>query len=719
MAETTLQRCLALCKLASEGQAGALGELQAALETLQVPAAPSLQAQTRVFEQLREPIITMDLAGYITGWNPASQTLFGYTAQEAIGQHVLFLYADDEDDDSPSAMPELFLEDGQGFFEVQRRKKSGEVFWAGMSMSTLRGDDGEPLGLVAHLSEIADRRSTDELLRLQAGVIENSDQGILIIDLHERIVFVNAAFTGITGYTAEEALGQSPDLLRSGVHNADFRAQVRTALTGGAPWHGEIIGRRKNGEHFPQSVSISVVRDETGKTSHAFSIFSDISVLRATEERMRQLANYDLLTGLPNRTHLSQLVTQAITESRRSNSYGALMVVDLNRFTDINDTLGYEIGNQLLREVAQRFRHSLRDMDVLARFDGAEFAAALFDIQKREHCAIVAEKLLAALTTPFVIEGNELHVGASIGISTYPEDGMDVTSLTQFADVAMKRIQRTGESGYLFYSPDMNQRAKAQLRLEGELRAASSKNELLLYYQPKISLRSGKIVGAEALIRWKHADKGMIPPIHFIPLAEETGLILEIGAWALEQACRQLRAWLDAGVKIPPIAVNLSARQFEPRLPAMIGALLDRYAIDPRLIHLEITESVLVKGADEVIPIMNKLVAMGLALSLDDFGTGYSSLAYLKKFPITTLKIDRSFVIGIPGDGNDCAIARAIVTMGKQMRQEIVAEGIETDDQMRFLRELGCDQLQGYLFSPPVTADAFFEMVKQDRRLEP
>lgn len=718
MAEAALRRCLDLCQQALDGQPQALPDLMAALQTLAAHTPAGLPLHARILQQLREPTIVMDVSGYITGWNAAAQTLFGYTAAEAVGQHVLVLYADDdEDDNNPLALPDTFLEDGHAFFEVKRRKKSGEVFWAGMSLSTIRGDDGEALGFVAHLSEVTDRHCADELLRLQACVIENSDQGILITDARERIVFVNAAFTRITGYSATEALGHTPDLLRSGVHTADFRAQVFEALQGGSPWQGEIVGKRKSGELFPQSVSISVVRNAAGVATHAFSIFSDISVLRASEERMRQLVNYDALTGLPNRTLLTQLVTQAIVESRRSNGYGAVMVIDLYRFTHINDTLGHDVGDELLRQVAQRLRATLREGDLLARFGGDEFVAALLDIQKREHCALVSEKLLQGLKSPFHVAGHELHVSASIGIAIFPEDAMELTALCQYADVAMKRVQKSGETGFLFYSPEMNQRAKEQLRLENELRSAAPRGELLLYYQPKVSLRSGKIVGSEALIRWKHPQRGMVPPVQFIPVAEETGLILEIGAWALDEACRQVRAWQDQGIRVPPVAVNLSARQFDAQLPAQIGAILDRHGVEPRLIRLEITESVLVRGIEVVKPIMNKLVAMGLALALDDFGTGYSSLSYLKKFPITTLKIDRSFVIGIPQDADDCAIAQAIVTMGQQMRQEIVAEGVETEAQMRFLRDLGCDQLQGYLFSPPVTAADFCAMVCEDRRL--
>ena len=719
MPDQKLLHCIELCQQlkASDGEVfhALLGELESTLNHYANTSAMQ-RKQGRIIEQLRDPIITMDLTGYVTGWNQASQELFGYTPEEAIGQHILFLYADEEDVGA-EALPELFLDGGSSFFEVRRRKKSGEVFWAGMSLSAIHDDDGEMVSLVAHLSEITQQRTTQEQLRLQTRVIENSDHGIMITDDSERIVFVNAAFARITGYTAQEAIGQTPDLLRSGVHSVDFRSEVRAAMKGASPWHGEIVGRRKNGELFPQSVSIGVVRNESGEVSNAFSTFADISVLRATEERMHHLANHDELTGLPNRTLLNRLLVQAVTAAKRQGSHGALLVIDLFRFTSINDALGHEVGDRLLCEVGRRFRGTLRDEDVLARVGGDEFVVALLNISRREHAAFVAQKLLQSLAEPITIDGHKLHIDASIGISVYPEDGLETKDLLRYADVAMKKVQKSGETGYLFYSAEMDERAREYLRLEGELRQALKADNLQLYYQPKVSLRSGRIVGAEALLRWRHPSEGMISPAVFVPIAEETGLILSIGEWVLGEACRQMREWLDAGIQVPPVAINISARQFDVRLPAKIQAVLEMHRLEPGQLKLEITESLLVRGAETVIPVMNALVAMGLGLSLDDFGTGYSSLAYLKRFPISTLKIDRAFVIGIPDDENDCAIARAIITMGSQLRQEIVAEGVESEAQLAFLRSLGCDQLQGYLFSPPVPAGDFASMVREDRRL--
>jgi diguanylate cyclase (GGDEF)-like protein/PAS domain S-box-containing protein len=705
---------LALVRAARAQEGGPQQQTLARLEALLLQAgAPAAQAGANVGVD-DEPALVLDLHGYLTGWNAGAAAMFGYSAQEALGQHVLFLYTDDDD---AANVVELFPEQGGGLVEARRRKKNGEVIWVRLALSLRQDAAGEAAGMVVHLSPVAEQLSDIDKIHLHARIIEDSDQGVLITDAHERIVSINGAFTRITGYLPAEAIGQTPDLLRSGIHDAEFRTRVRAAMAGQAPWRGEIVGKRKNGELFPQSVTISVVRDDAGAITHTFSLFSDISVHKDAEARMQRMANYDALTGLPNRTLLHHLVTQILIEARRATTHGALLVVEVNRIGAISDTLGHDVASELIGEIGRQFRAVLREQDILARIDGSKFAVALPHIEKREHAAIVAQKLLTTLAATITIGENALQVGATIGIAVYPEDSMDPTQLLRCADVAMAKAGQAGDDGFLFYRDEMDQRAKEHLRMETELRDALINHHLQLHYQPKVSLRSGRIVGAEALIRWKHPERGMISPGVFIPLAEETGLILDIGHWVIEEACRQVRAWADAGLAMPPVAVNLSARQFDAGLPRRVAEALARHGVRPEQIMLEITESLLVRGADNVIAIMNELVAMGLALALDDFGTGYSSLAYLKKFPISTLKIDRSFVIGLPHEENDCAIARAIVTMAQQLRQEIVAEGVETVAQMAFLRDLGCDQLQGYLFSPAVGATEFARMQRDGERL--
>ena len=746
MDEPLLKRCLALCQQSTElqgsDQSAVLNELKNLLVCLNSqPESSSPEAQAKrldaviqiakqdpglgwhggalaIMEQEHwkfEPIIAMDNAGYVTGWNRGAQILFGYSPSEAIGQHILFLYTEENPGDNH--INELFLDHGSPLIEVKRRKKSGEIFRAKLSLSKLTDNEGNPLGLVAHFTHVTDNLSPIERQRLHASIIEDSDEGILIVDRQANIVSVNSAFCLITGYAPGEVIGKTCDLLFSGVHGHNLGEMLCAALAEGSGWHGEIVGKRKNGELFPQSVSIGIVRNESELVSHAFAIFADISILRATEDRMRKLVNYDILTGLPNRSLFNQLLEQVLAGSRRDNKFAALLLVDLSRFTTVNDTLGHEVGDELLRQVAQRLKSALRDQDIIARQSGDLFAIGLAQLHKREHGGLVAEKLLERLDARFLIDAHALHIGAAIGISIFPDDGDDVMSLYRNAEFALKAAQRTPHTCHLFYSPEMNERAKEHWQLEGDLREALSTGGLLLYYQPKASLRTGSLVGAEALLRWHHPTRGIVSPAQFIPLAEETSLIVELGNWILDEACRQIRSWLDAGVNIVPIAVNLSPRQFVTELPERLQAITERHGVPSELLRLEITESLLMHGPEKAITIMNKLVAQGFGLALDDFGTGYSSLAYLKKFPITTLKIDRSFVLGVPHDENDCAIAQAIVTMGKQLRHEIVAEGVETPEQMRFLRDLGCDQLQGYLYSQPLPAADLIRLLVDDRRL--
>ncbi|MBI1906284.1 MAG: EAL domain-containing protein [Rhodocyclales bacterium] len=707
----SLTHCLALAQQAMEQDGDALSrtltELQCALLALdgERDARGNAAHNPHPLSQASatEPVITMDLTGYVTGWNHSAEQLFGYTQVEALGRHILFLQAED---DTTTVLPQLSPGQGPTYMKVRRRRKNGEVFWTGISLSLICDDQGHPVAIAGHLSEIPEGLSSHDKMRLHARIIEETDQCIMITDAEDIIVSVNAAFTRVTGYSAAEAIGRTPDLLRSGAHDESFRRLVRAAMHGAGPWHGEIIGQRKDGTLFPQSVTIDAVRDDAGNVTHAFSMFTDISGDKQAAEQIERLVNYDNLTGLPNGRLLNQLVGQAIATSARHQGYGGLIVVDLNRFTAINEGLGHGVGDAVLCEVAKRFRSVLRDADVLSRTGSDEFVVALFDIQKREHCGTVAEKLLATLRLPFEVDANDIYVSACAGIAVYPEDALNAPTLLRLADVTMKRCRQQGECNYLFYSPEMNERAKEHIKLESDLRRALNANgadlpQLALHYQPKVSLRNGRIVGAEALLRWAHPEHGPISPVRFIPLAEETGLILELGAWVLEEACRQISHWKTAGLTPPPIAVNLSARQFDRDLPLRMQQVLEHHGVGADELKLEITESLLMGGTD-VMLVMNELVAMGFALALDDFGTGFSSLSYLRRYPISTLKIDRSFVVGVPHEENDCAIARAIVTMGQQLHQEIVAEGVETPEQMHFLRELGCDQLQGYLFSAPL-----------------
>ena len=671
--------------------------------------------QQQILEQIHDSVITLDLAGFITGWNKGAERLFGYSAKEAIGQNLLFLYADEEAADS--LFHDAFLEHGGREMEVRRRRKNGEEFWATMSLSLVRDEQGQPSGLIGYLRDISDRLEAEQNLRLHSRIFENSDEAILVTDANESIVAVNPSFCRITGYTAQEVLGKTPRLFQSGQHSQVFYENVWAALASTGRWQGEMWDKRKNGEEFPQWASITAVRNSQGEVTHYFSIFSDITQRKLQEEQIHHMAYYDDLTGLPNRALLFKLLDQALNESRRSRNPGAVLFVDLNRFKPINDTLGHDAGDALLKEVGRRFCEVLRDADVVCRHGGDEFVVALMNIARKEDPGIVAQKLIAVLDRPFLIQGHELQIGASIGIGVFPDDAFDADTLLRYADIAMYRAKQAGGDGYVYFSSEMNQKSLERLKTEAGLKRALEREELLLYYQPKVALETGLIVGAEALVRWQHPDRGMVSPGEFIPVAEETGLIVAIGDWVMDAACAQARRWLDEGMVTTRIAVNLSARQFVPGLPEKVQAVLAKYQLPPQWLELEITESMLMHSADSVIALMDELTAAGISLSLDDFGTGYSSLSYLKRFPIETLKIDRSFVMGTPDDSNDCAIAGAIVSMAKRLRHRVIAEGVENVEQVEFLRSLGCHEIQGFLFSPPVPADTFARFVREGKAL--
>ena len=675
-----------------------------------------IDRQTQILDQINDSVITMDLAGFITQWNKGAERLFGYTEKEAVGNNILFLYAD-EDEDGDSQLQDNFLEHGGREMEVRRRRKSGEIFWASLTLSLIHDAGGAPSGLIGYLTDITGRIEAAERQRLNTRMFEHSQEGIYITDEAERIISVNPAFCRITGYTAAEVVGQTPRLFDSDRHDEDFYRLRKEAINARGSWHGEVWERRKNGEVYPKWASISAVKNEQNKTTHYFSIFSDITERKRSEERINYLAFYDSLTGLPNRTLIHRLIDQALVEAQRSQQQGALLFIDLNRFKPINDTLGHDVGDRLLQQVGQRFRNALRNADVVARMGGDEFVAALFNITRREHAGYVAQKLLDSLREPILLDGHELRVDASIGISVYPEDGLDTATLLRYADVAMYRAKQNPQEGYAYFSAEMNQLALGRLAMEAGLRRGVERGELRLQYQPKVDIASGRIIGAEALVRWNHPERGMVPPGEFIPIAEETGLIVSIGEWVLEAACSQARIWEQSGFKPVKLAVNISARQITSKLPGIIGELLSRHRLTPAWLELELTESMLMNNTENVISMMDELHAMGIALSLDDFGTGFSSLSYLKRFPIDTLKIDRSFITGTPGDADDCAIAGAIAGMAKQLRLKVIAEGVENAEQLAFLKTLGCDEIQGYFFSRPLPADELMAMINSESRL--
>lgn len=571
--------------------------------------------------------------------------------------------------------------------------------------------------LAAQASEIAERKRAEEQLRLAASALENAAEGVMISDEHRRIAFVNKAFTRITGYAPSEAVGKDPDFLRSGEHDAAFYEAVWSEIRNAGGWRGEMWRRRKDGEIYPEWRSVSPVKDEAGQTTHFVSVFTDISQLKQDKARLEFLAHHDALTHLPNRTLFEDRLQEALNRAQRHAGKVGLLFIDLDRFKNINDSLGHGVGDLLLQAVTSRLKECVRKTDTVARLGGDEFTVLLDELAEPQHAAKVAEKLLAALAQPFKLGGHDLVTSASIGISCYPDDGSDTQTLLKNADAAMYAAKESGRNTYRFFSAEMNASALEMLVMTSNLRVALERDEFFLNYQPIVDLASGNVSALEALLRWKHPELGMIPPVRFIPLAEDSGLIIPIGDWVLKQACAQMKAWQIRGIAPGRMAVNLSVRQFKQKeLAQRIAAILNETGLAPQCLELEITESMVMQDPAEAEKVLDQLHEMGIQLAIDDFGTGYSSLSYLKRFPIDFLKIDRSFVQDIPGNPDDVAITRGIVALAKSLDLWVIAEGVETEQQHAFLKAEGCEEAQGYLWSKPRSAEELETLLRENAR---
>lgn len=556
--------------------------------------------------------------------------------------------------------------------------------------------------------DITERHLMQEKLQLAATVFENTAEGVLITDIDQRISAVNRAFSEITGYSEIEALGQTPRLLASGQHDSAFYAAMWHQLTAEGHWQGEIYNKRKNGELYPGWLTISAVRNSEREITHFVAVFADISSLKHAQAKLDYQAHHDPLTGLPNRALFESRLQAVLTSEQQSNRQGAVLFLDLDRFKHINDSLGHPVGDLLLKGIAQRLKEQVRDVDTVARLGGDEFIILLPGLHKPSDASTIANKLLACFNAPFQAGEHEFFTSASIGISLYPQDGTDVSTLIRNADAAMYRSKAKGRNRVEAYTVDLTAQASERIALEHELRRAIERNEMSLCFQPKLSLKTQNLVGAEALIRWSHPTFGEVPPEHFIHLAEENGTILQLGDWVLEQACRQMQAWKQHYEPFGPLSINLAGAQLRhPHLARRIEQLLKHYQLRAGDLQLEITENFIMSQAEEALAVLYQLKKLGVQLAIDDFGTGYSSLSYLKRLPLDILKIDKSFIRGLPDDPHDAAIARAIIALGRSMQLTIIAEGVENQAQQRFLAAEGCEQIQGYIVSLPLPPEEF------------
>ncbi|MBF0620472.1 MAG: EAL domain-containing protein [Magnetococcales bacterium] len=571
-----------------------------------------------------------------------------------------------------------------------------------------RDDDGQPTFMRGTIQDITEIRQTEENLMLSKMVIENASEAIVITDIKGIITDINPAYEKITGFSRDEAIGQSPSITQSGRHDSEFYSKMWTDLKQNNFWEGEIWDRRKDGEVFPKWLTINAIKNKSGKVGHYVGIFMDISRQKSTEEKLEQLAFYDPLTKLPNRALFRDRLEHEIELANRNKNTVGLFFIDLDRFKYVNDTLGHDSGDRLLIRVAERTQQKLRHSDTVSRLGGDEFTVILPHSGNVDEIGSIAMGIIKALQRPFDIDGHEVFIGASIGISLFPDDGTNFETMTKNADLAMYQAKEAGRGTYRFYTKEMNASNELRLSLEADLRRAIERQEFLVFYQPKISLSSSRVIGMEALIRWIHPKRGMISPADFIPLAEETGMIIPMGEWILKTACQQAKTWHNQGYKPLRVAVNLSSKQFQdPKLLDMIMETLDETGLPTAMLELEITESVVMEDPNDAIAVIEKLRDIGIHISIDDFGTGYSSLSYLKKFPLHSLKIDQSFVRDLAIDSDDAAIVNSIISMAKALSLGVIAEGVETEEQLGFLKDHQCGEVQGYYFSKPLSSADF------------
>ena len=648
------------------------------------------------------------------------KNMFGYAEEDVLptkAEWNKLIYPDDQAASTATMQAYLDGETPLYVAEYRVRRKDNQYIWIlSRGMIANYSEDGKPLRMLGTHTDISVRKSAELDLRIAATAFE-SQEAMFITDADLVIIRVNNAFSAMTGYSAEEAVGQKPQILSSGKHDAAFYQAMWHSLKTNDTWLGEIINRRKNGEIYPEILTITAVKDDKGIVSHYVASFTDITLRKAAEEEVSHLAFYDQLTGLPNRRLLLDRINHSIAYYTRSDQAGAILFLDLDHFKTLNDTLGHDVGDLLLKQVALRLQACVRDCDTVARLGGDEFVIMLENLSEQvleaaSQTEEVGEKVIAILNQPYQLASYEYRSTASIGAVIIKDRNQSADEFLKQADIAMYQAKKAGRNTLRFFDPQMQANINQQAEMERELYNALEQRQFRLYYQAQVDM-SGHIIGAEALLRWLHPERGLVSPVQFIPLAEESGLILPIGLWVLKTACAQLQSWQqDPMMQNLVLAVNVSAKQLrQADFSAQVQELMKQFAIRPQKLKLELTESALLDNLENTITIMHELNEIGVSFSLDDFGTGYSSLQYLKQLPISQLKIDQSFVRDIPINSSDDAIVRTIIAMAKSLNLDVIAEGVETKEQKNRLVKDGCKSFQGYLFSKPIPIDAFQALV--------
>jgi diguanylate cyclase (GGDEF)-like protein/PAS domain S-box-containing protein len=613
--------------------------------------------------------------------------------------------------------PEQFLERVKYLYDHREEKAKDEIRLKDGRIldrysSPLIDSAAKYRGRIWYFRDITERIKAEERVNLWSRVLDQSTEGIFVCDPQERILLVNKAFEKLTGFSADEAVSKTPRIVQSGRQDRAFYTDMWKSVSETGTWSGEMWNRRKNGEFYVEWLSISAVYDHKGAVTHYVGIFSDVTVRKQAEERIVHLANYDALTDLPNRVLLMDRLGQLTKAAQRRKSKVAVVFIDLDRFKEVNDSLGHNAGDLLLQKLAKRLSDAVRDEDTVARLGGDEFVVVFQGLHEAHEVTVLAQKLLSCLALPVTLNGYELTVTASLGISLYPDDAADGQELIRNADAAMYQAKGAGRNALHFYTSDLNDHALEILSMENALRRAIERQEFVLHYQPQINISSGAVVGAEALIRWNHPELGLVMPGKFISIAEERGLIVPIGSWVIEEATRQAGVWQNAGISIP-IAVNVSAIQFRQKdFVEHLANSVRKHGITPSRIELELTEGIIMRDAEATIDILGRLHEMGFQLSIDDFGTGFSSLNYLRRFPIDKIKVDQSFVSDVTTSESAASLVTAIVSLAQSLKLKVIAEGVQTKEQLELLRGLRCDEAQGFLFSHALASEEFERLVR-------
>ncbi|TVO70038.1 EAL domain-containing protein [Sedimenticola selenatireducens] len=674
---------------------------------------------TQVMDNYTDVIYLADMNRQLLRANKSFYKMIGATAEQCLGRSIEeLLHPQGEEEACPICIAQkaqietvITMEPGDAFNPTDKPME--------VSQRLVFDKNDKPCAMLVSIHDLSHTRKTEERLRLAASVFDNTDEGVVITDTNSTVIEVNRAFTDITGYTRQEVVGQNPRILKSGHHDESFYRDLWSAIQETDRWRGELWNRRKDGSIYPEWMTISCVRDRDGALTHYIGVFTDISQIKRSQEQLDHLAHHDSLTNLPNRLLLHERLDQAIKHAERSHTQLAVIFIDLDNFKNINDSLGHPIGDQLLQSVAVKLSKSLRQGDTVARLGGDEFVLLLDEIDQSDHAAVMARKIKNIFAAPFLLDNHEIHVTTSMGICLYPQDGTDRETLLRNADAAMYRAKQAGRDNFQYYTKELTQNAFERVLLESSLRKAIEQNQLALLYQPQLMIENDKVVGVEALIRWNHPDLGMISPVKFIPIAEETGLIHLIGRWVMRTACKQGMAWLKSGVEFGRIAINLSGPEMQRKdLASQIKLILTETGFPAERMELEVTESFIMQGAASAVSQLNELRELGVTLSIDDFGTGYSSLSYLKQLPIHKLKVDRSFVSDIPDDKDDMAITQAIIAMGHSLGLNVIAEGVETMEQVSFLKQAGCLEVQGFLYSKPISPDEIITFLSRSKPIE-